>query len=101
MTCTEFCTYMAYDATEQIMDVITYTEARGELKSVMDRVIHDREPVVVTRKKNEAVVIISLEEYNSIVETFHLLRSPKNVRRLRRAVEQLDAGGGKEREIDL
>ena len=83
------------------MDVITYTEARGGLKSVMDRVILDREPVVVTRKKNEAVVIISLEEYNSIVETFHLLRSPKNVRRLRRAVEQLDAGGGKEREIDL
>ncbi len=82
------------------MDVITYTEARGELKSVMDRVVHDREPVVITRKKNEAVVMISLEEYNSINETFHLLRSPENVRRLRRSVEQLDAGGGTEREID-
>ncbi|MBX3607902.1 MAG: type II toxin-antitoxin system prevent-host-death family antitoxin [Piscinibacter sp.] len=83
------------------MDVITYTEARGELKSVMDRVIHDREPVIVTRKKNEAVVMISLEEYNSINETLHLLRSPKNARRLRRAVEQLEAGSGTEREIDL
>ena len=82
------------------MDVITYTEARGALKSVMDRVIHDREPVVVTRKKNEAVVMISLEEYNSINETFHLLRSPENLRGLRRSVEQLDAGGGTEREID-
>lgn len=83
------------------MDVITYTEARRELKSVMDRVIHDREPVVVTRKKNEAVVMISLDEYNSITETFHLLRSPKNARRLRRSIEQLDAGAGTEREIDL
>jgi antitoxin YefM len=80
------------------MDVITYTDARGELKSVMDRVIHDKEPVIVTRKNREAVVMMSLDEYNAITETLHLVRSPENARRLRRAIAQLDSGQGTERE---
>ncbi len=80
------------------MEVITYTDARGELKSVMDRVIHDRAPVIVTRKNREAVVMISLDEYNAITETLHVLRSPENARRLRRAIAQLDAGEGVEHE---
>lgn len=81
------------------MDVMTYTDARASLKDVMDRVIHDRSEVVVTRKKSEAVVIISLDEYNAIQETLHLLRSPENARRLRRSVAQLTAGSGTAREL--
>ena len=57
------------------MDVLTYTDARASLKDVMDRVIHDRVEVVVTRKKREAVVMISLDEYNAIQETLHLQKS--------------------------
>ena len=82
------------------MDVITYTDARASLKDVMDRVIHDRVEVVVTRRNREAVVMISLDEYNAIQETLHLQKSPENVRRLQAAISQLDAGKGTERDID-
>jgi antitoxin YefM len=82
------------------MDVMTYTDARASLKEVMDRVIHDRAEVIVTRKKREAVVMISLEEYNAILETLHLQKSPENARRLQAAIAQLDAGQGVERDID-
>nr|WP_321524909.1 type II toxin-antitoxin system prevent-host-death family antitoxin [uncultured Cohaesibacter sp.] len=84
-----------------MMDVLTYTDARASLKDVMDRVIHDRVEVVVTRKKREAVVMISLDEYNAIQETLHLQKSPENARRLQASIAQLDAGNGIEREIDL
>lgn len=83
------------------MDVMTYTDARGELKAVMDRAIHDREPVVITRKNREAAVMISLDDYNAMIETLHLLRSPENARRLRRSIDQLEAGAGIERTVDL
>lgn len=83
------------------MEVMTYTDARASLKDVMDRVIHDHVEVVVTRKKREAVVMISLDEYNSIQETLHLQKSPENARRLQASIAQLDAGKGLERDIDL
>jgi len=83
------------------MDVMTYTDARASLKDVMDRVIHDRVEVVVTRKKREAVVIMSLDEYNSIQETLHLQKSPENARRLQASIAQLNAGKGTERDVDL
>lgn len=81
------------------MDVMTYTDARASLKDVMDRVIHDRVEVVVTRKKREAVVMISLDEYNAIQETLHLQKSPANARRLHASIAQLNAGTGTERDI--
>ena len=83
------------------MDVMTYTDARSSLKAVMDRVIHDRVEVVVTRKKREAVVIISLDEFNAIQETLHLQKSPENARRLQASIAQLNAGKGTERDIEL
>ncbi len=83
------------------MDVMTYTDARSSLKDVMDRVIHDRVEVIVTRKKREAVVIMSLEEFNSIQETLHLQKSPENARWLQASIAQLTAGEGEEREVDL
>ncbi len=82
------------------MDVMTYTDARASLKDVMDRVIHDRVEVVVTRKKREAVVMISLDEYNAIQETLHLQKSPENARRLHASIAELDAGKGTERDIE-
>ena len=83
------------------MDVVTYTDARASLKDVMDRVIYDHIEVVVTRKKREAVVMLSLDEYNAIQETLHLQKSPENVRRLQSAIAQLNAGLGIERDIEL
>ncbi len=81
------------------MDVVTYSEARANLKDVMDRVVADKTEVIVTRQKAEAVVLVSLSEWNSISETLHLLSSPKNAERLRRSIEQMEAGEGLERDL--
>lgn len=79
------------------MDVVTYTDARGNLKGVMDRVVEDKTHVVITRQKAEAVVMVSLSEWNAMEETMHLLSSPANAARLRSSIEQMNAGKGKER----
>jgi antitoxin YefM len=84
------------------MDAITYTSARENLASTMDRVCEDRAPITITRTgKRQAVVMISLEEYEQLEETAHLLRSPVNARRLLSAVESLAQGKGKARKVDL
>lgn len=81
------------------MDVVTYSEARANLKDVMDRVVADKTEIIVTRQKAEAVVMVSLSEWNSMVETAHLLSSPANAERLRRSIAQMNAGKGNEREL--
>lgn len=81
------------------MDVLSYSETRARLKEVMDRVVEDRSPVVITRQKAEAVVMVSLADWNAMEETLHLLSSPANAESLREAIRQLDEGGGKEREL--
>lgn len=81
------------------MDVMTYSDARAKLKDVMDRAIHDKQEVVVTRKKGEAVVVVSLETWNAVNETLHLLSTPKNASRLRASIVQLGAGDGEERKL--
>ena len=81
------------------MDVLTYTDARANLKSVMDRVIGDREEVVVTRRKGEAVVVVSLDTWNAVQETLHLVSTPENALALRRSIAELDAGQGTERDL--
>jgi antitoxin YefM len=79
------------------MDVLNYSETRANLKEVMDRVVEDRTPVIVSRKRGEAVVMVSLADWNAMEETLHLLSSPANAARLAEAVAQLDAGEGAER----
>ncbi|HET7709007.1 MAG TPA: type II toxin-antitoxin system prevent-host-death family antitoxin [Sphingomicrobium sp.] len=74
------------------MDVLTYTDARANLKGVMDRVVDDMTQVVVTRQKAGPVVMVSLEEWNSITETLHLLSSPRNADRLITAIREIEDG---------
>ena len=62
----------------------------------MDRVVEDRTPVVVTRRRGEAVVMVSLAEWNAMEETLHLMSNPANAQRLAAAIHELDAGGGAE-----
>lgn len=81
------------------MDVLSYSDTRANLKAVMDRVVEDRAPVVVTRRRAEAVVMVSLADWNAREETLHLLSSPANTRRLKNAVGQLERGGGTERAL--
>jgi len=81
------------------MKAITYTAAREKLAETMQRVCEDRAPVVITRRRDQAVVMMALEDYEALEETAYLLRSPRNARRLRDAIDQLRAGKGKERKL--
>jgi antitoxin YefM len=83
------------------MKAITYTAAREGLASTMDQVCRDRAPVVITRNRDQAVVLMSLDDYQEMEETAHLLRSPANARRLLAALQQLESGKGKARSVDL
>jgi antitoxin YefM len=81
------------------VDAITYSAARANLADTMDRVCDDHEPIIITRNGQQAVVMLSLEDYNAIEETAYLLRSPKNAKRLMDAVAELEAGRGRERTL--
>jgi antitoxin YefM len=84
---------------EQTMDAITYTHARSHLAETMEKVCDDHAPVIITRKQQHSVVMISLEDYQALEETAYLLRSPKNARRLLDSIAELESGAGKEREL--
>jgi len=81
------------------MQVVNFTEARNNLKSLFDTVYNDSEDIIVNRKHGENVVIISLDNYNAMKETDYLLSSPKNRERLLRSIESARAGKVKEREL--
>jgi antitoxin YefM len=84
------------------MKAITYTQARQNLASTMDRVCEDCAPVAITRTgKQQEVVMLSRKEYDRIEETAHLLRSPANARRLLQAIDDLSRGKGRERKLTL
>ncbi|MFN2382375.1 MAG: type II toxin-antitoxin system Phd/YefM family antitoxin [Guyparkeria sp.] len=81
------------------MDAISYTVARANLAKTMGEVCNDHSPVIITRSKAPSVVMVSLEDYESLEETAYLLRSPRNARRLMDSVAELEEGGGREKEI--
>jgi antitoxin YefM len=75
------------------MDAITYREARAHLAETMNRVCDDRAPLIITRQRQPAVVLMSLADYQSLEVTAFLLRSPPNARRLLDAVESMSKDG--------
>lgn len=79
------------------MKTISYSQSRQNYAAVLDSVSDDREEVVVTRAGHESVVIVSLDDYQSLKETAYLLQNPANARRLLGSIERLEAGGGSER----
>jgi antitoxin YefM len=81
------------------MDAISYTNARSNLAKTMERVCDDHDPVIITRKNQRPVVMISLEDYQALEETAYLLRSPENARRLLESVAELESSGGTERKL--
>jgi antitoxin YefM len=80
------------------MNILTFSEARAALKSVMDKVCADHTPTVITRVNGEPVVILSLADFSSMEETLHLLGSAKNAMRLMESVAQIKAGMAQTRE---
>ncbi|MCL1817363.1 MAG: type II toxin-antitoxin system prevent-host-death family antitoxin [Spirochaetaceae bacterium] len=81
------------------MDAITYTDLRQNLKTYMDKVIQDNEPIIIARKNNENVVLISIDEYNSLMETNYLLSTEANAAHLKKSIAQHRSGKTKTREI--
>jgi antitoxin YefM len=69
----------------------SYSQAREQLKSLMDRAVEDREVIVVRRRTGGDVAIIAADELESLVETAHLLRSAKNAERLLAALNRARA----------
>jgi len=82
------------------MTAISYTAARENLASTMNRVCDDHSPIIITRNRDQAVVMMSLEDFEALEETAYLLKSPKNAKRIMSAIAQMDAGKGIERAVD-
>lgn len=81
------------------MNSITYSHARENLAQTITEVCQRHDPVIITKKGIDSVVMMSLEDYESMKETTYLLRSPKNARRLLESIQQLEEGKGTEREL--
>lgn len=81
------------------MDAISYSAARANLAKTMDKVCANHAPIIITRKSESPVVMLSLEDYQAMEETAYLLRSPANARRLLESIAELESGQGTEREL--
>jgi antitoxin YefM len=78
---------------------VSYSELRNNLASYMDQVCDDRAPLFVTRQNARSVVLISEEDYEGLMETVHLLKSPANAARLLRSIKEADQGKVTERDM--
>lgn len=74
------------------MRVINFSDARNRLKSVLDQVVEDRDYTIISRRDADDAVVMSLDHFNSLMETLHLLKSPANAAHLARSIEQYQAG---------
>ena len=81
------------------MDIVTFSEARNNLKSVLDKVVANSMPTVIFRQRGGSVVVISKDEYDRISETTYLLSNPVNAKRLRKAIAEMDVGKGEEHDL--
>ena len=81
------------------MRTVSYTQARNSLKAVLDRVADDADCTVITRRDADDAVVMSLDQYNGLMETLHLLSSPANAVHLQRSLEQYRKGQTVERPL--
>lgn len=81
------------------MNAISYTEARGHFATMMEKVCQDHAPIIITRQKSESVVLMSLDDYESLLETVYLLKNPNNASRLVEAIEEIESGKSKRRTL--
>jgi antitoxin YefM len=81
------------------MKVINFSDARNRLKSVLDQVVEDSDYTVISRRDAEDAVVMSLDSFNGLMETVHLLKSPANAAHLAKSIEQYRSGKVEEHEL--
>ena len=74
------------------MKVVNFSEARNNLKSVLDQVVNDANYTIISRRDSEDAVVMSLDQFNGLMETVHLLKSPANAVHLEKSIEQYRSG---------
>lgn len=81
------------------MQVINFTEARNNLKRILDRVVDDADYTVINRRDAADTVVMSMDSFNSLMETVHLLKSPANAAHLQKSIDQYAKGKVSERPL--
>ena len=81
------------------MKTMSYSDSRAHYAEMLNTVTDDREEVIITRAGHEPVVVVSLDDYESLKETAYLLKSPANARRILASIEQLENGEGIQRDL--
>ncbi|QOL24926.1 type II toxin-antitoxin system Phd/YefM family antitoxin [Thalassotalea sp. LPB0316] len=81
------------------MRIVSFTEARNSLKAVLDGIVNDADTTAITRRDSEDAIVMSLDYYNSLMETVHLLRSPANTEHLNRSISQYKSGKVNHRDL--
>ncbi len=103
MPCTQYLSpvylYNLQDNLKSSMRVINFSDARNQLKQVIDQVVADCDVAIISRRDAEDAVVMSLDTYNSMMETFHLMKSPTNVKHLEKSLAQYRKGQVKEKAL--
>ncbi len=81
------------------MRVINFSDARNRLKSVLDQVVEDADYTVISRRDAEDAVVMSLDQFNGLMETVHLLKSPANAAHLAKSIDQYRSGNVESHEL--
>ena len=81
------------------MKTLSYSDARQDLANTMEAVCDDHAPVLITRQRARPVVMISLEDYNSMEETAYLMRSPANHKRILEALADIEKGNVQQHDL--
>lgn len=81
------------------MRVVNFSEARNKLKKVLDQVVEDSDYTVISRRDAEDAVVMSLDNFNGLMETVHLLKSPANAAHLAKSINQYRSGKVKKHEL--
>jgi antitoxin YefM len=81
------------------MKVVNFSDARNRLKTVLDEVVSDRDYTIISRRDADDAVVMSLDQFNSLMETVHLLKSPANAGHLAKSIKQYQSGKTVERDL--